>query len=38
MSELWKTEVSETVIQSLDEAKGTEYSLTGISNDEGAIW
>ena len=37
MSELWKTEVSETIIQSLDAAKGTEYALTGINNDEGAI-
>ena len=37
MSELWKTEVSVTVIQSLDAAKGTEYALTGINNDEGAI-
>ena len=37
MSELWKAELSETVTQSLDAAKGTEYTLTGINNDEGAI-
>lgn len=34
---LWKTEVSETVTQSLDAAKGIEYALTGINNDEGVI-
>ena len=35
---LWKTEVSETVTQSLDSAKGIEYALTGINNDEGVMW